>query len=205
MEASRNRLVELLAGRLNHNYISPLTAISNALEIYHISDANLSSSLEIIDESVQHALAELEFNRIAFGSYGTSEQMSLSKTKAQLEKFLQLDPSKLRIGYNSDYPLRAEIKLWYLAILCIRAGFVTLDSLEINVSGDEIKINVSGKALKDSNGQSRVEGDWLASTEPTSNTVQFPLFFAEIEAQNFDFVKKQRDESLSLRLWRRDG
>ena len=199
---SDDLLAKLLAAKLNHDYVSPLTAISNGLEIYKMGEEQHEDAIQLIDESLKNALRELQFNRIAFGSYGDEEQLSLNDVTQRIQNFLRSEHFTLDHISLNEPPFKYDAKLWYLCILCMRSSFTELTHLNISKTDQGWQLTATGNGMKTRQGEIRAENDWLQIAKVTSNTVQFPLLFTHADRLNYDIIfKRTDDERLIVNFW----
>lgn len=124
-------LVALVGSRLCHDLISPLSAISNGVELLGLSGAGMSPEIALIAESVAAANAKLKFFRVAFGSASAGQMVAAREINALLQELSSSGRLKLALALQADQP-RHMVKLAYLAILCIETalpwgGQVTID------------------------------------------------------------------------------
>ncbi len=195
-------MAKLVAAKLNHDYVSPLTAISNGLEIYKMGEEQQADAIELIEDSLTNALRELQFNRIAFGSFGEEEKLSLNDVKSRIEAFLQSDKFTLDPISLNEPPFKFDAKLWYLCILCMRSSFIELTNLNIAKTDQGWQLTAKGEGMKTKLGEIRAENDWLQIAKVTPSTVQFPLLFLHADKMNYDIIfKRTEDESLIVNFW----
>lgn len=127
-------LVALVGSRLCHDLISPLSAISNGVELLGLSGAGMSPEIALIAESVAAANAKLKFFRVAFGNASKGQMIAAREINALLNELSSSGRLKLAFAPQADQP-RDMVKLAYLAILCIETalpwgGKVTIEERE---------------------------------------------------------------------------
>lgn len=203
---TEDSLAKMVAAKLNHDYVSPLTAISNGIEIYKLDEASRVEAIDLIEESLKGALSELQFNRIAFGSYGDEEQISLNEVKNRINKFFERSKFTLEIIDVNQPPFKYDAKLWYLCILCMRSSFVNLSELSIAATSHGWQLIAAGEGMMTNSGEVRAETEWLQIAKITPNTVHFPLLFIQAEKMNYDIIFKRSDDNrLTVNFWRKKG
>ena len=63
-----------------------------------LDESQKAMSLELIEESVDRALRELQFNRVAYGSYGHDERITINEFNKRLGEYYQ------REGFEFEPP-----------------------------------------------------------------------------------------------------
>ncbi len=82
------RLAELLASRLCHDLVGPISAISNGMELLEEGMADLDEEARrLVGESAEQASAALQFYRVAIG-FGASPSDDPGQLKRLVEPFL---------------------------------------------------------------------------------------------------------------------
>lgn len=73
-------LAELLCARLCHDLISPVSAVSNGVEMVLMAPGSSTEDMQLISDSIRAAQAKLVFYRVAFGQRGGGDTlMSLAQ------------------------------------------------------------------------------------------------------------------------------
>lgn len=200
----QDELAKLMAARLNHDYVSPLTAISNGLEIYKMDASQREDAIELIQESLHNALNELQFNRVAFGSFGVDEQLPLSDLGSRIRRIFDSETFMLDMSKLTEPVLKSDAKLWFLAILCLRNTFISMTSILMDKDSRGWQITATGKGINNRDGSPRAENEWLQIAQTTPNSVQFPLLFMHADAMNYDLIfKRIDDEKMVLNFWKK--
>lgn len=125
-------LASLIGSRICHDLISPIGAINNGLELLTLSGDQTGPEIGLIGESVGNASARIRFFRIAFGAAG--DQMV---GPAEVHSILRdlYDNSRLSPVWNvSDARARSEVRLAFLAILCMESAMPYGGRVDIAVS-----------------------------------------------------------------------
>ncbi|WP_103335974.1 histidine phosphotransferase family protein [Pseudotabrizicola formosa] len=115
-------LSALLGSRICHDLISPIGAISNGVELLMMDGKSSSPELTLIVDSVANATARIRFFRVAFGAPGASEHRI---ARAEVVNILGdlTRGSRLSMDWQSMNDLsRREVKLAFLAILCLESA-----------------------------------------------------------------------------------
>lgn len=196
------RLAQLVAARLNHDYISPLTAIANGLDIYRLDGEQQDEAIAIIDESVEIATKELQFYRVAFGPAGEGETIPMSDVRNRIEGMFTSFGASTTLPKALEQVQRRDAKLWMLTLLCIKSSFARLSQIEIERARDGWKISAQGQGLTDHNDRPRSEDQWLQLAEATSSDVHFLLFFEQLNELNYEFTRQRDgDKLMTLNFW----
>ncbi len=143
----------LLCSRLCHDLISPVSAVSNGIEILDDeTDPEMRDQVfDLIKRSSEQSSSMVQFYRAAFGSGGgLGDVVEMGKTKALINSFLQ--SKKITLNWQSDIEVLSKnsAKLLLNLVLIaseslVRGGEITLFlgkademTLAINVSGDTV-------------------------------------------------------------------
>ncbi|MCK5040861.1 MAG: histidine phosphotransferase [Sphingomonadales bacterium] len=143
----------LLCSRLCHDLISPVSAVSNGIEILDDeTDPEMRDQVfDLIKKSSEQSSSMVQFYRAAFGSGGgLGDVVEMGKTKALISSFLQ--SKKITLNWQSDIEVLSKnsAKLLLNLVLIaseslVRGGEITLFlgkademTLAINVSGDTV-------------------------------------------------------------------
>lgn len=121
MGHNRNNLTALIGSRICHDLISPIGAISNGLELMHMSGGPLGAEMALINDSVQSANARIRFFRVAYG-LATAQQMV---GRAEIVGILQdvAQGTRVRFHWGPLDPVpRTEVRLVFLAIQCFETA-----------------------------------------------------------------------------------
>ncbi len=108
------RVTELLASKLCHDLISPVSAINNGVELIEdIGGSVVDEAMKLIGNSAITASRRLRLFRLAYGRAGNDEGVSLKDVRLTAEQHLQ--GGKISLQWPEDEPG---------AILCMRRGFL---------------------------------------------------------------------------------
>ena len=112
-------LIALLGSRICHDLISPIGAIGNGVELLMMDGMVGSPELTLIADSVANATARIRFFRVAFGSAGSGDQRIARSEVVNILGDLTRG-ARLVMDWQSPADLsRRELKLAFLAILCM--------------------------------------------------------------------------------------
>ncbi|WP_300030283.1 histidine phosphotransferase family protein [uncultured Roseobacter sp.] len=126
-------LAALIGSRICHDLISPIGAINNGLELLGMAGGETGPEMDLIQESVGNASARIRFFRIAFGAAG--EQMM---GRAEIVSILRdlMEGARLNVAWGPmDAQPRAEVRMAFLALLCVEAAMPYGGRVEISVEG----------------------------------------------------------------------
>jgi histidine phosphotransferase ChpT len=140
-------LVALVGSRLCHDLISPLGAIGNGVELLMLSDLSVSPELQLVAESVGNATARLKFFRLAFGQAGAEQRMGRTEIVALLADLARGNRLRFDWQVEGDQP-RQEVKLAFLALLCLEAALPWGGVIAVGKSGEAWNLSASAGRVK---------------------------------------------------------
>ncbi|WPY95453.1 histidine phosphotransferase family protein [Limimaricola variabilis] len=105
----------LIASRLCHDLISPLSAIGNGVELLEMT-APPGPELSLIAESVEAAIARVRFFRLAFGAASSAQAVGRSEIVALLDGLSR--GNRLRIEWEVAGSMRRDLLKLVLLLLC---------------------------------------------------------------------------------------
>ncbi len=200
--SSDEGMAELIASRLNHDYVAPLTAISNAHELMQIAPDNAESCVNLIGDSVRSAIALLQFYRIAFGASDPREEMSFFEVKRRIEGVMDQRFTQFFLECERNEIYRYEAKMIALCYLCMRSSFSALKIFSVQCDQDGWCLSGNGENFDERNGGLRAEKYWLSEVAPVSSEVHFPILFQTVNAFGFDF-SRVRDKNTGIQVFLR--
>lgn len=140
-------LVALVGSRLCHDLISPLGAIGNGVELLAMSGVPASPEMELIAESVRAANTRIRFFRIAFGQALPEQRVSQREILAILDDMARSGRMRVRWEIAGDLP-RQEVKLAFLAILCLETALPRGGYVVITLSVDGWRVTAQGPQIR---------------------------------------------------------
>ena len=144
MADSENDLAALIGSRICHDLISPIGAINNGLELVAMSGDVMSQEMELIAQSVENASARIRFFRVAFGSAGGQLIDRAESVSILTDLYAQ---GRMQLTWNVAEPqTREEIRLAFLALLCLETGMPYGGKVTVTKDGDNWQ--VAGAAEK---------------------------------------------------------
>ncbi|MHA6325912.1 histidine phosphotransferase family protein [Roseivivax sp. CAU 1753] len=115
-------LAALIGSRICHDLISPIGAIGNGIELMNMTDAGaMSPEMELVADSCRAAQARIRFFRVAFGSAGSSQNVSAQEAGKMLADFA-LGARQRPDWTVTDALPRCEVQLAFLAYLCFETA-----------------------------------------------------------------------------------
>jgi histidine phosphotransferase ChpT len=83
------RVMELLASKLCHDLVSPVSAINNGVELIEdIGGSVVDEAMKLIGDSAQHASRRLRLFRMAYGRAGSDENLGTRDVRQIAEQYL---------------------------------------------------------------------------------------------------------------------
>ncbi|MEP2921304.1 histidine phosphotransferase family protein [Sulfitobacter sp.] len=126
----------LIGSRICHDLISPIGAINNGIELLEMSSTSTSPEMALISESVQSASARIRFFRIAFGAAG--EQTVGRPEIMSILKDIYNGP-RLSVAWGPlDGMMRGDLRLGFLALLCLETSMPFGGRIEVIQNGDRL-------------------------------------------------------------------
>lgn len=113
-------LSALIGSRICHDLVSPLGAIGNGVELLGMSQPP-SAELDLISESVAHALARIRMFRLAFGAVRDDQRISGREVASILDGLGKGGKIRFEWKMPTDLP-RREAKLLLLLTQCCESA-----------------------------------------------------------------------------------
>ena len=143
----------LLCSRLCHDLISPVSAVSNGMEILDDETDPIMREqvFDLIRKSSQQASDMVQFYRVAFGAGGgLGDSVAVDKIKPLIENFLNSKKIKLLWDTNIEFLTKDSNKL--LLNLVLLAAESLVRGGEMNVTFEDgvekkLTVSVAGKPL----------------------------------------------------------
>ncbi len=83
------RVMELLASKLCHDLISPVSAINNGVELIEdIGGSVVDEAMKLIGDSAGHAARRLRLFRMAYGRTGSEENLGIKDARQVAEQYV---------------------------------------------------------------------------------------------------------------------
>ncbi len=121
MNAYQRNLTDLIGSRICHDLISPLGAISNGVELISMNGAGAGPEMNLISESVENASARIRYFRIAFGSAGPGQKVSITEV-TDILRALSRGGRLVTDWQPKDDLEREHVKLTFLPLQCFETA-----------------------------------------------------------------------------------
>jgi len=97
------RVMELLASKLCHDLVSPVSAINNGVELIEdIGGGVVDEAMKLIGDSAAHASRRLRLFRLAYGRAGSEENLAVKDARQIAEQYLSA--GKVGLAWPEDQP-----------------------------------------------------------------------------------------------------
>lgn len=97
------RVLELLASKICHDLVSPVSAINNGVELIEdIGGSVVDEAMKLIGDSAGQASRRLRLFRTAYGRAGSEENIAVKEVKQVAENYLS--SSKVTLNWPEDMP-----------------------------------------------------------------------------------------------------
>ncbi len=97
------RVMELLASKLCHDLVSPVSAINNGVELIEdIGGSVVEEAMKLIGDSGAKAARRLKMYRLAYGRAGSEENLSLRDVRQVALQYLT--DTKITLVWSDDLP-----------------------------------------------------------------------------------------------------
>lgn len=145
MAVDNVNLATLIGSRICHDLISPVGAINNGLELLGMAGAVEGPELELISDSVGNANARIRFFRIAFGAAG-DQGLGRAEVVSVLDDLSK--GGRLTYQWNpTDAVSRAEVRLVFLASLCLESALPYGGEVQMTKLGESWKVSGTGRKV----------------------------------------------------------
>jgi len=97
------RVLELLASKICHDLVSPISAINNGVELIDdIGGSVVEEAMKLIGDSSAHASRRLRMFRMAYGRAGSEENLAIRDARQVAEQYIA--GGKLTLHWPEDQP-----------------------------------------------------------------------------------------------------
>lgn len=142
--------LELLASRICHDLISPVSAMNNGLEFVSAEGPGvMKEAMELLSYSATIASAKLQVLRLIYGAGGADPNISLDEIRNTLNALVSIE-NRTKIEWGGALPSPSEQGSGYAKILAATI-FLAIDSLPrggtVSVIGEEslqVRITAEG-------------------------------------------------------------
>ncbi|GIL41378.1 histidine phosphotransferase family protein [Roseiterribacter gracilis] len=195
------RLVELLCSRLLHDLISPLSAISNGVELIREGGMD-DDALDLIEGAARQATRRVQALRLAWGSAGAETGPGPVRVAA----LAWFEGTRITLDWPEtvDAPLlerRGATKLLLNAVLLGGEALPGQGALQVTRDGDVIVVTAVGRnpTLKGA-GEAWLGAALPAATSAEAHDVNAAYAAALARSYGLSLVVSRANDSLSLRL-----
>lgn len=144
-------IAALLCSRLCHDLISPVSGVSNGMEILDDeTDPHMRDQVfDLIRKSSQQSSDMVQFYRVAFGAGGGMDgQVEVAKTLSVIEGFLTSKKITLNSNFEADFLPKNINKLLLNIILIAAECLVRGGEMDVTLGGgSNLLISVKGTTL----------------------------------------------------------
>jgi histidine phosphotransferase ChpT len=96
-------VMELLASKLCHDLVSPVSAINNGVELIEdIGGSVVDEAMKLIGDSAAHASRRLRLFRVAYGRAGSEENLPMRDMRTIAEQYIA--GGKVTLNWPEDQP-----------------------------------------------------------------------------------------------------
>lgn len=100
------RVMELLASKLCHDLISPVSAVNNGVELIEdIGGDVVGEAMKLIGDSAQQAARRLRIFRIAYGRAGSEQNLPVRDVRTVVEQYFQ--GGKIRLDWSEGVDIQS--------------------------------------------------------------------------------------------------
>src|ERR1700761_1282917 len=145
------RVLELLASKLAHDLVSPVSAINNGVELIEdIGGSGVDEAMKLIGDSAQHASRRLRLFRMAYGRAGSEDNLGIRDVRQLAEQYLS--GGKATITWPEGQPPEAfeqhkgALKVILNLIILCEEVLAYGGSITISAAHDGCKFEVGGRS-----------------------------------------------------------
>ncbi len=174
-------VLELLASKLCHDLVSPISAINNGVELINdIGGTVVDEAMSLIGNSADQASRRLRLFRLAYGRAGSEENLAVKDVRPVVEQYLT--GGKVTLNWPENAPceefalhrgsLKTIVNLLILAEeLLAYGGTITVHTFEKN-NKKGCRIEVAGRNAQMSSNLLGAMEDTLGMDELTPRNIQ---------------------------------
>ncbi|MDG1738217.1 MAG: histidine phosphotransferase family protein [Paracoccaceae bacterium] len=197
MRNDKPNLPALLGARICHDLISPVSAISNGMELLHLSGDLSGPEAELIDESAQNACARLKYFRLAFGQVGPDQWISGLEMTDIATRHFSTDSFRVQMDVPNEMS-RLNAQMTLLLLLCCETLLSQRGTVSVRGAGNiecqgtlnTQRQNLWTALLKNT--------DWPADL--AASDVHFALAREALNTSGLQLRSKQQDQVLTLTI-----
>jgi histidine phosphotransferase ChpT len=147
------RLTELLCSRLCHDLISPLSAITNGIELVADGDkSTFDDAIGLIGSSARQGVSRLSYFRLALGAGGTEGGTAFGIVRKAIDEYFE--DRRLRVGWVdpvplADAPLRPQFRKLLLNLMIVAGECAQRDAaISAMVLPDKPRLTISIRGVR---------------------------------------------------------
>ena len=151
------RVMELLASKVCHDLVSPVSAINNGVELIEdIGGSVVDEAMKLIGNSAGHASRRLRLFRMAYGRAGSEENLGIKEVRQTAEQYLSSGKTMLNWGDEQPHADLANRRGFLKVLLNVivlseeilaYGGVVTLRSLP-QAERPECRVEIVGRSAQ---------------------------------------------------------
>ena len=198
MAVDNVNLATLIGSRICHDLISPVGAINNGLELLGMAGAVDGPELELIADSVNNANARIRFFRVAFGAAG-DQGLGRAEVVSVLDDLSKGGRLKYQWQPN-DAVSRAEVRMVFLAALCLESALPYGGTVEFHKTGDSWTVSGTGRKVNVDDALWAQLSDGTGTGNVTPAQVQFALLpsLASEASRKVTYTQSETGVSISF-------
>lgn len=200
------KLLEILASRISHDLIGPISAVNNGVEFWQEmgSDAG-DDAINLIGHSAKQASYKLQLFRLAYGSGGSESHVKLDDLEKSFANFV----SETRVDLKWELPAKAyegEMPRGFCKIVL----HLMMASIDFLPKGGEIEVSETGPKelrIKTISENFQKNEDFLKALEgkldsedvtPRSIHPYLTKIYADTYDVSFDITASENDVSFKI-------
>lgn len=147
------RVLELMASKLCHDLISPVSAINNGVELIEdIGGSVVDEAMKLIGDSAGQAARRLKLFRVAYGRAGSEEGMGLRDVRQIAEQSLSAGKAALSwpdsLAFETLSAKRGFLKVLLNMLVLSEEILAYGGKIEVGDLGASCAVTVSGRAAQ---------------------------------------------------------
>jgi len=191
-------LSALIGSRICHDLVSPLGAIGNGVELLGMSQPP-SAELDLISESVGHALARIRMFRLAFGAVRGEQRISGREIASILDGLGKGGKIRFEWSVPTELP-RREAKLLLLLVQCCESAMAWGGVLTLGHVAQGWRLDARASRLRLEPALWKPFAAGIAPDDPKPAEVQFALVPPMLEATGRTLGMTASEEEIHLTL-----
>lgn len=191
-------LSALIGSRICHDLVSPLGAIGNGVELLGMSQQS-SPELDLISESVAHALARIRMFRLAFGAVRDEQRISGREIASILDGLGKGGKIRFEWSMPTELP-RREAKLLLLLVQCCESAMAWGGVLTLGHAAQGWRLDARASRLRLDAALWEPLANGASPADPRPAEVHFALVPPMLAATGRSLHVATTDEEIHLTL-----